>query len=64
MEVEIVAFSTTVQEAVLFNRFLDHLGVANDVAELVLVNCESKITIAYTNDLKFHCKTKHKHHQV
>ena len=59
MEAEFVAFSAAVQEALWLKRFLDHLGVIANVADPVLVNCDSQAAIAYTKDPKYHCKTKH-----
>ena len=59
MEAEFVAFSSAVWEAVCLKRFLDHLGVTNDASNPVLVYCDSEAVIAYTKDLKFHCKTTH-----
>ena len=59
MEAEFVAFSSAVQKAVWFKRFLDHLGISNEASGPVLVNCDSEAAIAYTKDPKFHCKTKH-----
>ena len=59
MEAELVAFSSVVQEAVWLKRFLDYLGVTNDASNPVLVYCDSEAVIAYTKDLKFHCKTTH-----
>jgi hypothetical protein len=59
MEDKFVAFSTAVQEAVWFRRFLNHLGFYENETDVVLVHSDSHATIAYTKDLKYHSKTKH-----
>ena len=59
MQVEFVAFSSPVQEAVWHKRFLDHLGVTATSIDPMLVNCNSQAAIAFTKDPKFHSKTKH-----
>ena len=38
---------------------MHHLGVNANTDNLVLVNCNSRATTTYTNDSKYHCKTKH-----
>ena len=42
------------QEGVWLRRFLEHLINKGDTIELVLVNCDSQATIAYTKDPKTH----------
>ena len=59
MQVQVVAFSSTVQEVVWHKRFLDHLGVTATSTDSLLVNYDSQAVIALTKDPKFHCKTKH-----
>ena len=59
MEVEFVAYSTTEQRVVWLKWFLHHLDVNAKSVNPVIVNCDSQATIAYTKDLKYHCKTKH-----
>jgi hypothetical protein len=59
MEDEFVAFSTAVQEAVWFRRFLNHLGFCENETDVVLVHSDSHAAIAYTKDPKYHSKIKH-----
>ena len=59
MEAEFVAYSAAVQEAVWLRRFLQHLGITENTAEPVRINCDSQAAIAYTKDPKYHCRTKH-----
>jgi len=59
MEVEFVPLSVAVQEVIWLKRFLNHLGVVNDLSNSVIVNCDSQATIAFTRDPKYHSKTKH-----
>ena len=59
MEAEFVAFLVVVQEAVWLKSFLSHLRIKEDASNLVLVNCDSQVAIAFTKDSKYHSKTKH-----
>ena len=59
MEAEFVACSAAVQEAVWLRRFLQHLGITENITESVRINCDSRAAIAYTKDPKYHCRTKH-----
>jgi hypothetical protein len=59
MDVEFVAFSAAVQEAVWLRRFLNYLGFYENEIDLVLVHSDSQTAIAYTKDPKYHSKTKH-----
>ena len=54
-----MACSAIVQEAVWLRRFLQHLGITENTAEPVRINCDSQAAIAYTKDPKYHCRTKH-----
>ena len=56
---EFVAFLVVVQEALWIKWFLHHLGVNAKSADLVIVNCDSQVVIAYAKDPKYHCQTKY-----
>ena len=59
MEAEFVTFSIAIQETLWLKLFLDHLGVNFNTIDLVLLNCDSQVAIAYTTDPNYLCKTKH-----
>ena len=59
MEVEYVACSSVIQEAVWLRRFLQHLEIVKTTSKLVTIYCDSMVALAYANDPKHHGKTKH-----
>ena len=59
MKVEFVAISIAMQEVVWLKRFLNHLGLNEDVSNSILVNCDSQAAIVFTKDPKYHSRTKH-----
>ena len=59
MEVEYVACSSVVQEAVSLKRFLQDLEVVKTAFEPVTLYCDSMASLAYAKDPKYHGKTKH-----
>ena len=59
MEAKFIAFSIATQEALWFEHFLDHLGVNANIANLISVNCNNHVVIAYTKDPKYHYKIQH-----
>ena len=61
MEVEYVACSLAIQEAVWMRIFLQDIGVVKTTFEPVTLYCDSMATLAYAKNLKYHGKTKHIH---
>ena len=59
MEVEYVACSAAVQEAIWLRRFFQNLEVAKDALYPVTVHCDSMTALAYAKDSKYHGKTKY-----
>ena len=59
MEVEYVACSAAVQEAIWLRRFFQNLEVVKDASDPVTVHCNSMAALAYAKDSKYHGKTKH-----
>ena len=59
MEVEYVACSSAIQEAVWLRRFLQHLEIVKITYEPMTIYCDSMAALAYAKDLKYHGKTKH-----
>jgi hypothetical protein len=59
MELEYVACSVAVQEAVWLRRFLQRLGVTAHAEDAVLLYYNSSSALAYAKDPKYHGKTKH-----
>lgn len=59
MEVEYVACSTAIQEAVWLRRFFQNLEVVKDASDPVTVHCDSMVALAYAKDSKYHGRTKH-----
>jgi hypothetical protein len=59
MEVEYVACSVAVQEAVWLRRFFHHLEFVKDTSDPVTIHCDSIVALAYAKDPKYHGKTKH-----
>src|SRR4051794_24020484 len=59
MEAKFVAYTSVVQEAVWLNRLLNSLAVTSNRIDKVLINSDSQAAMVYTNDPKFHNKTKH-----
>ena len=58
MEVEYVAFSSTIQEVIWLRRFLQDIGVVKTTFEPVTLYCDSMAAMAYAKDPKYHGKTK------
>ena len=50
MEVEFIACSVVVQEAVWLRRFFGSLGIRGDYVEPIIVHCDNQTTIAFTKD--------------
>ena len=59
MEVEYVACSSAIQEAVWLRRFLQHLEIVKITYEPMTIYCDSMAALAYAKDLKYHGQTKH-----
>ena len=59
MEVEYVAYSTAIQEAVWLKRFFQNLEVVKDASDPVTVHCDGMAALAYVKNSKYHGKTKH-----
>uniref|UniRef100_A0A2N9HL28 CCHC-type domain-containing protein n=1 Tax=Fagus sylvatica TaxID=28930 RepID=A0A2N9HL28_FAGSY len=59
MEVEYVAYSAAIQEAVWLRRFFQHLEVVKDASDPVTIHCDSTVALAYAKDPKYHGQTKH-----
>ena len=59
MEVEYVAYSLTIQEAIWLRRFLQHLEIVKTTFEPMTIYCDRMVALAYAKDPKYHGKTKH-----
>ncbi|KAL0367961.1 UNVERIFIED_CONTAM: Retrovirus-related Pol polyprotein from transposon TNT 1-94 [Sesamum calycinum] len=59
VEVEYVACTSTVQEAIWLRRFLKSLRISTHVDDAVVIYCDNTTTIAYAKDPKYHGRTKH-----
>ena len=59
MEVEYVACSSAIQEAIWLRKFLQDMGVVKIAFDPVTLYCDSKAALAYAKDPKYHGKTKH-----
>ena len=59
MEVEYVAYSSAIQEAVWLRRFLYQLEIFKIESEPVTIYFDSMVVFAYAKDMKYHGKTKH-----
>ena len=59
MEVEFIACSAALQEAVWLRRFFGNLGIQGDCVEPIIVHCGNQAAIAFTKDPKYHSGTKH-----
>ena len=59
MEVEYVAYSTAIQEAVWLKRFFQNLEVVKDTSDPVTVHCDGMTALTYVKNSKYHGKTKH-----
>ena len=59
MEVEYVACSLAIQEAVWLRRFFQHLEIVKITYEPMTIYCDRMDALAYAKDLKYHGKTKH-----
>lgn len=57
MKVKFVMSISAVQEVVWLTRFFQHLGIITTTNEIVTIYCYNQVTIAYTNNLKYHDKT-------
>ncbi|XP_055811856.1 secreted RxLR effector protein 161-like [Solanum dulcamara] len=58
MESEFVACASAVQEAVWLKRLFEHLNIAKNSKGPLILNCDGHVAISYTNDPKYHSKTK------
>ena len=61
MEAEYVAGFAAIQEGVRLRRFLQEFGTVARAEEPVAIYCDSQAAIAYSNDPKYHEKTKHRY---
>ncbi|KAL0445213.1 UNVERIFIED_CONTAM: Copia protein [Sesamum latifolium] len=59
MEVEYVACTSAVQEAIWLRRFLKSLYISAHIDDVVVIYCDNTATIAYAKDPKYHGRTKH-----
>ena len=59
MEAEFIACSAAVQEVVWLRRFFGNLGIRGDCVEPITVHCDNQAAISFTNDPKYHGRTKH-----
>ena len=59
MESEFVSCACAVQEVVWLRRFFEHLSIAKNIKGPMILYCDSQALITYTNDPKYHSKTKH-----
>ena len=53
-EVEYIAASDALKEAVCLWKFIDELGVASSIDSPILLYCNNTRTIAQAKELKFH----------
>ena len=59
MEAEFIVYLAIVQESVWLKRFLQSLGIVNDVFGPTTVYSDSQVMIAYVKDPKYHGRSKH-----
>ena len=58
-EVEYVACSSAIHEAVWLRRFLQHLEIFKTTSKPMTIYCDSMAMLSYAKDPKYHGKTKH-----
>ncbi|KAK6137719.1 hypothetical protein DH2020_028537 [Rehmannia glutinosa] len=59
MEVEYIACTSAVHEAIWLRRFLQSLRIIVHVDDVVVVYCDNTSALAYAKDPKYHGRTKH-----
>ncbi|KAL0298882.1 UNVERIFIED_CONTAM: Retrovirus-related Pol polyprotein from transposon TNT 1-94 [Sesamum radiatum] len=59
MEVEYVACTSAVQEAIWLRRFLKSLRISMHIDDAIVIYCDNTTTIAYAKDTKYHGRTEH-----
>lgn len=54
-----VACALAVQEIIWLKRFFEHLSIAENSKDSIILYCDSQAAMTYTKDPKYHNKIKH-----